>query len=811
MFQELRYAARYLSRSPMFSSAVVVTLAIGLGVNGAVFGALDSLMFRTLAIPDPNGLVGVTSRDSRDRERYIPFLAINELAHDGPFKDVCGYNGGAILPIEANSQPTQAVVAFVSGRCFQTFGVSPLLGRSITTEDAPLTTKGSPVVVLGHQFWMRVYGGDPSVVGKTIRTNGAQATVIGVLPKGFVGLHIDTGIDIFAPPDSLVPARADRRPVASQVLGRLNPGVTLEQARAELVSRWPALLKASIPNAAQAQEGADLFGAALRVETMGRGLSTYRDRYSPGLKLVLGLTIVLLLLAAANLGGLLLSRFEVRAPEIAIRTAIGGHPSRIASQLLLESALLCGIGVILAIPVSFVVVTLLVSFVPPSLVPSAIEFAPDYRVLAFTSLVGGVVSILMTCFPAFSAFTQDSHVLLAMRSGRTVAKAQSRLTKGMLVAQVALSTALLIGAAVLSMSVYKLQHNSLGIRTAGILNVKLLAVPDGYRGIDTATYYPALQEKIAGLPGVQSVGMARSFPRTLIDPVTSVAFTGEDLGDTRGYLDAATPEFFDTVGIPIIQGRVPTFEDGPKSRRVAAISDSLARALVPNGDVMGRRIRFGTDKMMQDIEIVGVVGSATIGNPRVNQAPVVYLSPLQIAGFSSPNILVSRRTNDSALLQAIRGVIAEPGREYAHEIIELDDLFARAPSTERMTAALATAIAFFAVVLAIVGIQSAFSYAVARRTREFGVRVAVGAVPSAIARKVLLEALAITAIGLTLGIVVALVASGSLRSLVFGIRETDTLVIATCAAAVLASSLAAVLVPALRAARVDPVVALRAE
>jgi putative ABC transport system permease protein len=795
----------------MFSSAVIITLALGLGVNGAVFGALESLVFRNLSIPDASGLIGVTSRDSRDRERYIPFLAINELAQDGPFSDVCGYNGGAILPVEANSQPTQAVVAFISGHCFETFGVTPILGRAITDEDAPLTTAGSRVAVLGHQFWIRVYGGDPTVIGKTIRTNGAQATVVGVLPSGFMGLHIDTGIDIFAPPDSLIPARADRRPVASQVLGRLKPGVTLDQARAELVTRWPALLKASVPDAAQTREGADLFGAALRVESMAKGMSTYRERYSPALKLVLGLTIVLLLLAAANLGGLLLSRLETRAPEIAIRTALGGPPSRIASQLLLESAILCGIGVMLAVPVSYGVVALLLSFVPPSLVPSAIDLAPNYRILGFTAVMGAVVAFLMTCVPVFAAFTQDSRFVLTMRTDRTVARPQSRLAKGMLAAQVALSTALLISASLLTTSLYRLHHNSLGVRSDGILTVKLLGIPDGYRGMDTGSYYRALQERIAGLPGVQSVGLSRLFPRTLTDPVTSVAFSDEELGDRRAYLDSATAEFFHTVGIPILQGRVPTFEDGPKTRKVAAISDSLARALSPTGDVVGRRIRFGTDKTMQDIEVVGIVGSATIGNPRTNQAPVVYLSPLQITGFSSPNVLVSRQTSDPALTHAVRKVIAEAGREYAHEIVELENLFARAPSTERMTSALASAIAAFALVLALVGLQSAFSYAVARRTREFGVRVAVGAAPSGIAGNVLREAATVTLVGLVIGVAGAVVGSSSLRSLVFGIQETDTVIIATCVAVVLLSSLTAVLVPALRAARVDPIIALRGD
>jgi predicted permease len=808
LLQDIRYAFRHIRRSPGFAAAAILTLTLGIGANTAVFSVLNALVLQRLPIKDPGGLISMSSHDARGRERYIPFEAVRELARDGPFVDVCGHNGGGIIPVDADGVPTQAMAAFISGQCFKTLGVMPFLGRAITDEDAPLATAGSKVVVIGHGFWTRMYGADPAVIGKTLRGEHVTATIVGVLPKGFGGLHVDSAVDIFAPPDSLIPARADRRPVAQQVLGRLRPGVTFEQAQAEMSVRWPALLKASVPPSSDPLEGADLWGTALKLESMATGISTYRTRYAPALRLILGLTALLLLLACVNLGGLLLTRLTARGTELAVRLALGGSRRRIAQQMLVESLLLSLGGAALAVPFSFAFIAPLAAAIPPGLVPTTISFTPDGTVLAVTLLAGLAVGVLMTAVPTWLAMRRQAAARFSW--DRTIAGATGRWARALLVAQVALSVVMVIGAGLLVRSLYLLQHADLGVRTAGILDIRTMALPTPNRGLDGAAYYPALRERIAALPGVTSVGFSRIFPRMTLEPSTVVSFVGDAPGNVRALSDATSPEFFETVGIPLLAGRLPSWSDTVKTQRVATISESLARALAPDGNVLERRVNFGTNRDSQDVVIVGIVGNATVGNPRMSSVPVMYFPPLQRT-FLSPNILIAHDGDPGPVASAVRQMLLQDGREYAQEIIAVDELLARAPSSERMSATLAGAVGGIAILLALIGVHGTLAYSVSRRTREIGVRVAIGAAPHTVARAVLREAFLVTLAGVAIGLPLAFAASRMLRTLLFGISEADPMTFAGAVVFFLVLGLAAAVVPARRAARIDPVVALRAE
>jgi predicted permease len=808
LLQDIRYAFRHIRRSPGFAAAATLTLALGIGANTAMFTMLNTLMLRRLPIKDPNGLISMSSIDDRGRTRYIPFLAVRELEREGPLVDVCSHNAGGIIPIEADGAPTQAVVAFVSGRCFTTFGVMPILGRALTDEDAPIVTAGNRVVVISHRFWTRMYGADPAAIGKTLRTEGVDATIVGVLPKGFGGILVDAAVDIFAPPDTLIPARADRRPVASEILGRLRPGVTLEQAQAEMSARWPALLKASLPASSNPNEGADLWGAHVKLQSMATGISFYRVRYAPALMLILGLTSLLLVLACINLGGLLLTRLSARGTELAVRLALGGSRFRIAQQMLIESLILSLSGAALALPVSFAFIAPLASFIPPGLVPSTISFTPDLRVLIVTGAVGLAVGVVMTALPTWVAMRRQASARFAW--DRTIVGATGRWARGLLVAQVALSVAMVIGAGLLVRSLYLLQHADLGVRTDGVLFVKTLALPNSNRGADAASYYPDLLQKVAALPGVRSVGFSRSFPRSLFDPSTIVSFVGGPPGDVRATSDSVSPEYFGTLGIPLLAGRLPSWSDTAKTRRVAVVSESLARALVPGGDVLERRVNFGTARDTQDVVIVGVVANATLGNPRAPAIPVMYFPPLQRA-FSTPNILVAMTGDAAPIASGVRQILQQGRREYAQEILTLHDQFARQPSTERMSATLAVAVGGIAILLALIGVHGTLAYSVSRRTREIGVRVAIGAAPHTVARAVLREAFLVTLAGVAIGLPLAFASSRTLRTLLFGISDADPVTFAGAAIFFLVLGLAAAAVPARRAARIDPVVALRTE
>ena len=810
LLHDARYAVRRLRRSPWFAAAAILTLALGIGATSAMFSVLNVLVLRPLAVKDPHQLIAASARNDRDQLTLTLITAVTELERTGPFASVCAINDGRVSATDVGGTPTQSVIALVTGHCFEVFGVAPLLGRTISDADAPIDAPGSPVTVISHGFWTRAFGADPNVIGKTIRIDGVQLTVIGVMPAKFGGLRPDGGMDAFVPNYTVVPRRPDRPSGATYLLGRLKPGVSLEQAAAELDSRWPSLLEAIVPATLSGPERAQFLDARVRVERMTYGLWFMRDQYARPVTIVLGLTAALLLLACVNLGGLWLSRVAARTNELATQRALGASRVRLMQQTLLESLAVAAAGAVLAMPISLAGVGVLSSFVPRGIVDRPLNFSPDTRVLLATALCAIAAGVLVSLVP----------MRLSGRSGavtfgwdRTIAGALGRWTRGLLVAQVALSIVLLIGATLLARSLYLLQHTNLGVQTDHRLTVRVMPLPDGYRGIDNTTYYPALLEDVRSLPGVRGAGMARLFPRVSATLTGSpIRVLGEPDAGVRAQLETASPEFFEVLAVPLLAGRLPAWTDRANTRQVAVVSESLARQLHPSGDVIGRRVAFGSGRADQDVVIVGVVGNLSLGNRRQADFPIFYRPTLQAGLFANyPTLIVEVDGDPLRLAAPIRDIVRKGGREYAHDVQLLKTVFDQSPSAERMSATLAGGIAVLAVLLAFIGVYSALAYSVSRRTREIGVRVALGASQSGVTRMVIAEGLRLTLIGTALGIPLAIAAARVLRTLMFGVTESDPAVLAGCAALFVLLGAGAGLVPARRAANVDPAVALRAE
>ena len=699
----------------------------------------------------------------------------------------------------------------VTHQCFTTLGVPPLLGRVFTAEEAPAGRPGMRVVVIGYDFWQKVFGGAPDVVGRSFPTDGDSVTVIGVMPRGFRGLRVDDAVDIIAPFGTVIPASRADRILATYILGRLRPGMTLEAVRAELAARWPSMMDRLIPTTLSPAEQRNLRDVTIRVDAMGTGFSVLRARYEQALWIGSALTLGLLLLACVNVGGLALSRVVARGAELALRTALGASRLRLARQLVLEILAIAGAGTMLGIGVAWVAVKPIAAALPFGGLQPTLSITPDARVLFVTAVAGLLTGLLASLLPVWLASRRNT---LQLHSDRTVA-ATSRPGRALLVVQVALSVALLMGAGLLTRSLYLLFHNDPGFDGTTILSARLRPLPGAYR--DPAfnnglNYYPVLLERLGALPGVRSVGYARAFGNADRDSTgrMPIGFVGTPSGDLTAQLDVVSPGFFETIGLPILQGRGPRWSDTPQAPRVAFVSASLARAL--GGDVIGKHVWFGTDPQFRDLEIVGVVGDASLGNLR-SPAPAVFYgvatqlgarglySTLQIAAAGDPRQLAN------PLHDTLRGL----GREYAYSITTLDERLQQNAVNERMAATLALPVAALAALLAFVGVYSLFAYAVVRRTREIGVRLAVGAAPGAVLRMVLRESVTLTAIGVALGIPTGIIASGGLRALLFGVSESDPLVAASVAVFFLMLTIAAVLIPARRAAHLDPVAALRAE
>jgi predicted permease len=431
-------------------------------------------------------------------------------------------------------------------------------------------------------------------------------------------------------------------------------------------------------------------------------------------------------------------------------------------------------------------------------------------VVALTGLVMGLVASLL---PVWLASGRET---LQLHTDRTVAAA-SRPGRALLVAQVALSVALLMGAGLLTRSLYLLFHNHPGFDGAQILSARLRPLPGAYR--DRAfnnglNYYPLLLERIAALPGVRSVGYARAFGNVDRDDVgrVPIGFVGTQPTDLTAQFDVVSPGFFETIGIPIVQGRGPRWSDTPQASRVACVSASLARAL--GGDVLGKHVwfAFAADPQLQNVEIVGVVGDASLGNLRSPAPPVFYGVATQLGAYGRYSTLEIAASGDPwKLVDPLQATLRGLGHEYAYSITTLDKRLQRNAVNERMGATLAMPVATLAALLAFVGIYSLFACAVVRRTREIGVRLAVGATRGAVLQMLLRESLTLTTIGVALGIPTGVIASRALRALLFGVTESDPLVAVSVTMFLLMLTIAAVLIPARRAARLDPVAALRAE
>ena len=806
--QDLRHALRHLRRSPTFTLGAMWTLALGIGVSAAVFSALNALVLRPVPIKDPGGLIGVWPVGESGQRRSI-LAPVADLLQDGPFESVCAY-GDSRAGVETNGVAAYAVVEIYSHQCFATLGVPPLLGRTFTPDEAPAGRPGAHVVVIGYDFWQRVFGGAPDVVGRSFRTDGDPVTVIGVMPRGFRGLRVDDPVEIIAPFGTVIPSPAHRL-VGGYVLGRLRPGVTLEVARAEIEARWPGLMDRVVPTTLRPNDQRWFREARVRVDRVGTGFSGLRGRYEQAWWIGSALTFGLLLLACANVGGLALSRVVARSGELAMRTALGAGRLRLARQLALEVLAIAGAATMLGIGVAWVVVKPIAAALPFGGLQPTLDLTPDTRVLFVTALTGLVTGLLASLLPVWLA---SRRATLQLHTDRTVAV---RLGPGraLLVVQVALSVALLMAAGLLTRSLYLLFHSDPGFDGTQVLSAPLRPLPGAYR--DPAfnnglSYYPVLLERIAALPGVRSVGYARAFGSVLDDDVAQVpvGFVGTQESDITAQLDVVSPGFFESVGIPILQGRGPRWSDAPDAPRVAFVSASLARGL--GGDVIGKRVWFGDLPQLGNVEIAGVVGDASLGNLRTPAPRVFYGVATQLGPFGFYSTLQIAADGDPRLLiNPLQDVLRSLGREYAHSIMTLDERLQQNAVNERMGATIATPVAALAVLLAFVGVYSLFAYAVVRRTREIGVRLAVGASPGAVLRLVLRESVTLTAIGVALGLPAGIVASRGLRALLFGVSESDPLVAVSVTAFFLVLTIAAALLPARRAACLDPVAALRAE
>jgi predicted permease len=821
-WQSLRYTLRILAKSPVFTTVAILSLALGIGANTAIFTLINALLLRDLPVQHAEQLVQL--RATRP-DAKVPFSypMLRELArHQRVFTGLVGWGGGGMFNVEANGTLSRDSLTSVTGNCYSELGVTPLLGRLFTPADSdPSSGVSNQVVVLGYAFWQRRFVGSHDVVGKQIRIEGHPFTIVGVTRKWF------TGMNAGQPPDLTIPitafpllAEGNQFNIESRsllwlfVTARLKSGVSIPQAHAQLESFWPDVLRATASTQDPGPRRDRFLSMGIEITPAAKGFSTsFRFEFARPLYVLAAIVALILLVACVNLANLMLARAAARSHEMSVRVAIGASRWSLAQQVFTESLVLSLSGALLGLAFANWGSRLLVFLMTEqSPVPVSFDLSPDPLVLSLTIVVAVLTAILFALAPAWRASRQDPAAVL-QQGARALSGSTGRLSRVLIVTQVALSMVLLLGAGLLVSSFEKLRTLRLGFQKESVLQIALYPRPGGYQNLDLKTYHQQLLEGVSAIPGVRSVGLSDlsiPSPEAWHDFVSPASADQSTAAHIFANAVEVSPGFFQTLDIPLLRGRAFNDLDDEHHPRVAILSAALASRLFPNSDALGKSIRFGVMPDYQNLQIVAIAADARLINLRDPSPPILYVSSLQYPrqwGY----LLVRTAESPNTVAKPIAQHVDSLGREYALTTQTITEVVSSQLTEERVTALLSGFFAALALLLASIGLYGLMSYAVTRRTRELGIRVAIGAQRQDILWIVLRETLALALIGLAIGIPCAIAACRLISSMLFGLSPSDLPTIAVVSLLLLLVALFAGYLPARRASAIDPIVALRAE
>jgi putative ABC transport system permease protein len=806
---DLRQALRSLLRSPGFTTAALVVLALAIGANTAIFSVVNAVLVKQLPYEKPDGLVWVWNK-RLDIARY-PFMLPEYLDYKARQTSFEGL--AAITGTPANmtgvGEPERLQGARVSGDLFPLLGVRPEAGRLLTAADDD--PKSPHAVVLSHGFFMRRFGGDTSALGTTITLNGLPYTLVGVLPQSF--------LFPIGGPDFAIPLRPEEDPWRDnkasthflRILGRLRPGTTLEAAASSLTAVQTAL-RPEYPKDSMSEK------VAISVYPLYDEIVA---NVKSSLLVLLGAVALVLLVGCANLASLLLARASARENETAIRVALGASSGRIARLFLVESALLAIGGGALGLFLSSGLARLLVKL-SPAAVPRIAEAGVDGRVLLFTLGSTVFATLLFGLAPAMrGASRAQMDGLRASRGGASGVR-DGRARRFLAVGEVALSLILLVGAGLLVKSLLRLQHVKAGFAPDHVLSVRL-SLPPRYETVEkVADYSRRLHAELAALPGVVAAGANHILPLTGGFASIDFSVIGREQADAKranAQYRIVTPEYFEAMRIPLLAGRVPSWNDSLETPIVCAVGEELARRYFPKGDAVGSRLRTDdTHQGVREITIVGVVGAVKHQGLDQPDTPDVYLSqrqldPGNLTWMRNNMFWAIRTTGDPArMAEAVKKTIQKVDADVAPSAIQpVEKVVATSLAPRRFNALLLQVFAVAALLLSAAGLYGVLAYGVSRRTREIGVRMALGATRKDVLSLVLGEAMRMTAAGAVIGLLGAAILAHLFRGLLFGVPPSDPATYAFITALLGAVALLAAALPAGRAAGVAPAAALRGE
>ncbi|HXY03553.1 MAG TPA: ABC transporter permease [Terriglobales bacterium] len=833
LFQDIRYATRMLRKSPGFTTVAVITLALGIGANTAIFTIVNALLLKMLPVSDPEQLVVVgdpSTPNSRSngtpRVDIFSYPLYKELRdHNSVFTGLCAAGTDHRIEVDTGhgeSSPEKVIGRMVSGNYFSVLGLNPAAGRLLSDSD-DTAEDANPVVVLGYGFWQRKFATSPSVIGTDIRLNGFPFTVIGVAPPGFTGDVVGEQMALFVPlsmQPEIVRGRHWRNAVNTSWLtlfGRLKSGMTAAQSAANLNIVFQQAVKGTYGAALSTDDRNAIRDLHMKIEVVpgGTGVSGLRRDYKLPLLLLMGIVGLVLLIACVNVANLLLARATARRREIAVRLAVGANWGRLLRQLLTESVLLAFLGGIAGSLLAIWGVRLLVTIFGSD---TTLPVRPDVRVLVFTISISLFTGLLFGLIPALRAMRVQVSPALK-ESGRSTPERSSRfgLGKGLIAGQVALSLLVLFAASLLVRSLQKLMAQDFGYDRDRLVIARIDPISTGYDSARMKLLATQLVMRVASTPGVHAVTYSTNglFAGTESDDAIIVPGFNGSHQDREAAEDYVGPEYFGAVGIPILAGRGIEQQDTATSTRVAVVNEAMVKYFFAGQNPIGREFRIDdADWLDKPITIVGISRDAKDHSDGIREAvkPRFYMafqqvpSPVQIVLEAQVQGVPSAAvTNVTSQIRAV-----DPNLPVSF-VKTLDTLVSDAAANQTALARLSVFFGVLALLLACVGLYGVMSYTVAGRSREIGVRMALGAAGRDVVQMLLREGMLLVLVGVAVGIPLALVSSQVLRSFLFGLKATDPVSLIGVILLLGAIAALAAFIPARRGSKIDPMVALRYE
>ena len=831
LWPDLRFSLRAIRRSPLFASVAILSLALGIGANTAIFTLMDQLMLRRLPVKDPDQLVtlhqeGVHMGNNMGRWMHSYPMYQDFQKRATPFSEVLARRIVS-ASISVDNQTERVDSELVSGNYFTMLGVKPAVGRVFNSDQDDRVFAGHPVVVLSYDYWVNRFSGDPTIIGKKILVNNYPMTIVGVSAAGFAGLDPALAPQIRVPilmARIMIPQWAwldvgDRRSRWVQVFGRLKPGYTIESARAPLQALFLQIrqYELTLPGARDfTPYMRDQFmRGTIHVERAATGYSDLRNSFSTALIVLMCMVGLVLLIACANVANLLIARAFARQKEIAVRLSIGASRGQLVRQLLVESMVLSFAGGVAGVALAAAMTRGLLALIPSFGTPLLIHARPDSRILLFTLGLTFLTGLVFGLAPALRASRPDLWTTLKDAVGSIAGSGGSVfLRKGLVTAQVALSFLLLFGAGLFVRSLQNLKSTDTGFRDIdNLVTFQVSPALNGYTAARASHFYDELVRNLDSIPGVKSAALAEQAVLAGDEWDSTIAVEDhqvKDGEDMQAFMNAITPGYFRTTGTPILEGRDFDRRDMREDSHVAIVNREFERHFFGDRSAVGRHIgRGGGPKAKLNTEIVGVVANSLYEGPREGVHRQVFIPH---SDNGSVAFYVRAGLKSSSVFTAVRSEVKKLDASMpVYELKTLGGQLDETLLTERLIALLSAGFGLLATLLATIGLYGVMAFVVARRTKELGVRMALGARASSVIWLVMREVLLLLAIGLAIGIPAAIGLGRFVAAQLYGIKANDPWIASASMVALVTVACLAGLIPATRASRIDPILALRYE